>query len=303
MTRVSRNKREKYGQINITWWENTNLAGGEWWGTRLAYWWLTEVISFKTGDDPIKIPIDTVHSGNGKYPEVKPVFTKLRSVDDPTIVSSKSSLMGFPRIGDYDSYHAADFSLSVFGEDDKINVTHSEFYSAGGSARIEWDVEEYQYYVLFQPPQANIGSNENFSITLEGSVPALFIKQPGNALVKQTTTFYTEFYGKTNNTLELELNYITEKELLYQSAQRLLEKYSYGNTTFSLDYFQETIPVTDNKNLVPKSVTVDLNGKRTTNNAFIYNRLDSIPEKPLEVLGSQTHTLNDVQFYHNAFLT
>lgn len=303
MTRVTRNIREKYSQINITWWENWRLH--ERYGFPNAYWWLRDVISFKAGDDPIKIPLGEAVEEENLNTEVKTIFTNRgnESSIEPKFATSTYELKKFPRIGDYRTSHVSDFDLSVFGEDDKINVTKSEFYNAGGSVTIEWDVETYQHYVLFQPPSSNIGTNENFSITLEGSIPAMFLSLYGYMLVKRETTFYTEFYGKTNNVLELEYEFVTEKHFLYQVAQRLLEKYSYGSSTYSVDYYQEDIPITDNKPLIPQSVTIDLNGKRSTSDAFIYNRLDSIPQKPLGELGSAEHTLNDVQFYPYAFLT
>lgn len=304
MTRVSKNKREKYGQINITWWEKWGLGNGYLGYFSDALWWLRDVITFRVGDDPIKIPIGSVVEDEDLNAELKVQFTEIEDFDSPKIHHTAYRVKNFPRIGDYNTYqYNGNFQMVLFGEEDKINITQDEFFNAGGSARIDWDVETYDYYVLFQPPSSPIGINENFSITLEGSIPAMFIQQSGYMLVKKTTPFYTEFYGKTNNTLDVELGHITSYEFLYTSAQRLLEKYSYGNTSFSVDYSEEEIHIIDNKKLIPQSVSIDLNGKRTTNNAFIYNSLDSIPQKPLSELGSTEHTLDDVQFYPLAFLS
>lgn len=296
--KVSRNKREKFGRIVISWWENIHFQPYNN-GRDFIYWWLDEVISFKAGDDPIKIPIEGTDIGGGD--DSKVIVSELRRTT-PSIRHVPSSVKNFPRKGDLRLHSGNDFQMVLFGEDDNNNISQDEFYNAGGSANVEWDVDTYSYQINFQPPLEKIGVNENFSITLEGSVPSIFLRYPGSFLIKRTSTFYTEFYGKTNSVLEVELPHITEKRHLYNSAQRLLEKYSYGNTTISAEYYDK-LPIVDNKSLVPQSVVVDSLGRRSTTNAFIYNRLDSIPQKPLSELGSSEHTLDDVQFYPLAFLS
>lgn len=290
---VSRNKREKYSEIKLTWWD-TDLQGGNYLG-RDVVWWLEDHISFKMGDDPVKIPIGG-ETGEGQY---KTFFQDMHNVKG--IIRNSPSR--FPRNGDIQNGRRRTSHMEIFGEDDNRGVTESEFFNAGGDLQLEWDTDTYEMYILLSPPISKIGVNENFSITLEGSVPALMIRENGYMLVKRVTTFYTEFYGKTNNVLELDMPHVVGINIAYRVGQKLLEKYSYGNTTFSVDYFQEDIPIVDNKQLVPQTVTIDSMGRRTTNDAFIYNRLDSIPQKPLSELGSTEHTLDDVQFYPLAFLS
>ena len=290
---VSRNKREKYSEIKLTWWD-TDLQGGNYLG-RDVVWWLEDHISFKMGDDPVKIPIGG-ETGEGQY---KTFFQDMHNVKG--IIRNWPKR--FPRNGDIQNARRRTSHMEIFGEDDNHTVTSSEFYNAGGDLQLEWDTDTYEMYILLSPPISKIGVNENFSITLEGSVPALMINENGYMLVKRETTFYTEFYGKTNNVLEVDLPHVVGINNAYRVGQKLLEKYSYGNTTFSVDYFQEDIPIVDNKQLVPQTVTIDSTGRRNTNDAFIYNRLDSIPQKPLSELGSTEHTLDDVQFYPLAFLS
>lgn len=288
---ASKNTREKYSKIVLTWWDAV-LSRGNYVGRDIV-WWLEDSISFGINSPAVKIPVGG-ESGDGKY---KSFFQGVNNVDN-LITTHREA---FPRNGDIKNAWIS--MMCIFGENDNIPINKEEFYGAGGSLQLEWDTDTYETYILLTPPTDKIGNNENFSITLEGSVPALVIVHNGYMLEKKTTAFYTEFYGKTNNVLELELPHVTSQDKAFRVSQKLLEKYSYGNTTFSVDYFQEDIPTVDNKNLVPQTVTIDSTGRRTTNDAFIYNRLDSLPEKPLSELGSTEHTLDDVQFYPLAFLS
>lgn len=294
--KVTRNKREKYSKIVITWWEpfDSGVLGSR------VPWWLDEVITFKVGDDPVKIPFGGVDNDDTTYT----YFTGIERLDTLIIHDpSQDNKLRFPKNGDYDTARSRTSVMWIWGEDDNISISRNEFLNAGGGLQLDWDNETYETSILLQPPIQSIGVNNSFSITLEGSIPGLLIRENGIKFIKRSDVFYTEFYGKVDNTLEVDLRYITNRDQMYMAAQRLLEKYSYGNTTFSVDYFQEDIPIIDNKQLIPQTVTIDSAGKRSTNDAFIYNSLESIPEKPLSELGSSEHTLDDVQFYPLAFLS
>ena len=290
---VSRNKREKYSEIKLTWWD-TDLQGGNYLG-RDVVWWLEDHISFKVGDDPVKIPIGG-ETGEGQY---KTFFQDMYNVKG--IIRNWSHR--FPRNGDIQNARRRTSHMEIFGEDDNRGVTESEFYNAGGDLQLEWDTDTYEMYILLSPPISKIGVNENFSITLEGSVPALLLVENGYMLVKRVTTFYTEFYGKTHNVLELDMPHVVGANNAFRVGQKLLEKYSYGNTKFSVEYHDDRILEFDSKQLVPQTVTIDSTGKRSTSDAFIFNRLDSVAQKPLSDVGSDDFTLNDVQFYPLSFLT
>src|SRR5699024_11111600 len=219
-------------------------------------WWLEDAVSFNVGDDKIKITIDSqgedykiIHKGfYHAWEKTIDLYHTAWAVDD------------FLVKGDYQNRAVWDSMAFIFGEEDNILISQEEFSNAGGSINIEWDVEEYTYQVVIQPPHSNIGVNKSFSTTLEGSVPGIFIEHEGAMLQKRVTTFYTEFYGKTHNVLEQEYEYITNTDQLFRVAQRLLEKYSYGNTKLNLNYWEGDSMVLDNKNLVPQSVTIDSTG-------------------------------------------
>jgi len=280
----SLNKREKYSSIALTYWEVEDLTE-----KNANYLFrLDEVISFSVNDDPIYIDIEEQTTESGE--EFRFDYRIIRD-------TSRVVPQHFPRKGDTPedfptiiSGAYASSPFCVWGEDDNISITSSELTNAEGEVKLEYNVKEQKWQAVVVPPSTAIGVNENFSLTLEGSIPALAVNGAGFKYTKKTIHGYTEHYGKVSNELEIELPHITNKNQAFHALQRLLNKYNtilpqinYEYVTNLSDLGREPVRIINNY-LTPKSTSISVAGDTATVSAessVLYNPFDDLfPSAP-----------------------
>lgn len=306
------NKREKYAQINLSYWEAEDHMSEQ-----TYLFWLDDPTTFAVKGEKVVIPVSTFREkGSSEDEEVRVDFRLPFDLAwipaNQFPVRNKDKLANMPNHYDrWSVYH-------IWGEDDNIAVLPSEFSNAGGGITLEYNTEEKQYQVVVTPPQTKIGTNENFSLSLEGTVPGLAIGGLGFLYRKKTIVGYTEHMGKTTATLDLELHHVTNHKDALTSLQRLIEKYNSLQPTYTVDYIspksdpnleQEPI-VIDNNHIVPQSVSISYMGEvaaKSTSNGFAYTPFDffnfgKLRAKKFSDLQLDHITFNELQYNLHAYL-
>lgn len=280
---VTKTGREKYSEIEITWWEEERSTA-----TRFM-WWLPEDTTFSVNGEEVRIPITENDDGDTKivYEYISPI----------KIISNANS---FPVKGTQTG--SKESKIVIFGTEDNLTVTASEFRSAGGSVTLDYDPETTNHEVVITPPSENIGTNKDFSITLEGSVPAIVIAGTGTKFVKRKQRFRTSHYGKVHSTLEVDMPHVTNRDTLYDVSQRLIEKYSQDQLQFDVEWVGDEVPVLDNNVIVPQSKTVDNQGNSKSSTGFHFNRIGGLTDKTLSEISYPNVPLSQIQYYLRAYI-
>ena len=306
------NRREKYSHINLSYWEAEDHSS-----TQEYLFWLEDPTTFSVKGEKVVIPVSsyTEKSSSGDE-EVRVDFKlplELIWTSAPRFpVRGKDKLvdMGY-NLDVWSVYH-------VWGEDDNITILPSEFSQAGGSVSFEYNTEENQYEVIVTPPDQKIGVNENFSLTLEGSVPALAIGGLGYLYRKKTITGYTEHNGKVSSALDIELHHVTNKHDAFVSLQRLISKYNTLQPDYSVEYLSpksdphlEELPIfIDNNQIVPQNVGVTYVGEhalKNTSSGFAYTPFNfftygNLRSKKFKDLKLEHITFNELNYNLHAYL-
>lgn len=307
------NRRERYSKITVKYWEAEEYLDD------LEYlFWLEDVITFTTKGEEVVIPITSNSSGDteqkvdlilqthlwfGWDSDLFPVKGKDRPKDLSNIVLGEES------------------QFIIWGEDDNMTILSREFSEAGGEYGIEYNTEENQWEFRLTPPTSNIGTNSNFSITLEGSVPSLVISGLGYRYTKKEIVAHTEHYGIVDNDLEVDLDHVAGKSMALNAMQRLLQKYNtlqptydYSYMTLRDDEYLENANVEiDNNTIIPQSVSVDLQGEHAIKNAskgIPHNELGMLirdimfgtAERPLSQVSRTDVTLDEMQYNLKAYI-
>lgn len=280
---VDKTSREKYSEIQITWWEAENITSTSF------MWWLPEVQTFDVGGEEVRIPIT-----GGDSDDLKVVFNYISPVQ---IYSDASA---FP-VKDTQSGSKVS-RVHIWGEDDNIAITQTEFTQAGGSVSIDFDPETLDYELVVIPPSLNIGTNSNFSISLASAIPGAVIAGYGVKFHKRVSKFRTPLYGKVHSTLEVEYPFITNLTTLYDTAQKLIEKHHQSGIQFNFEYHGEKPHMWDNNNIVPQSVTIESNGRVKSSNGFHYNKLGNLTTKTLSEINQPNVTLGQLQYFLRAYI-
>lgn len=297
------NRREKYSEVHLTYYETTEYPISV--SESFPLFWLREPTTFKVGDDKIHIPIESqdedkkidyrlIRSLYWTYGEHFPVKDRYNENDTPNPPIKSSQ-------------------YSIWGEDDNITITSNEFSQSGGSIGIEFNTAEKQWEVIIQPPDSKIGVNENFSLSLEGSVPALVIAGAGFISKKKILKAYTEHYGRVHNVLEIELPQVGTKLQALDALQRLLEKYNTLKPEYSYEYFSATSTkekqdvLIDNNRISPQTLNVTVAGEvahKSATRGRPHNKLSSVASRSrtLDEISNPFKTLNEVQYNHQANL-
>lgn len=281
---VSKTSREKYSEIEITWWELEEVP------TSSFMWWLPDVETFSVGDEDIRVPIT---EAGGEDDETKIVYDYI----SPITIYSSTHL--FPVKNTQSGTKIS--MICIWGEEDNMSITANEFSRAGGSVSIDYDPTTLTHELVITPPQMLIGVNKDFSVTLEGSVPSAVIAGYGMKFHKRKQKVRTTHYGKVHSILEVELPYVTDRNTLYNVMQRLLEKYSASDLKYTLEYTGRKIPQLDNNNIVPQSVSVDSHENFSSSDGFQYNSLGSLTGKTLGEISRPDISLAQYQYYLKAY--
>lgn len=285
---VSKNSREKYSEIEITWYEVERISSSRF------MWWLPDTQSFAVGDDEITIPISTSGSDSEDDDETSIVYHYI----SPVRISTET--MRFPVRNTQTGTKVS--MVCIWGEEDNISISENEFNHAGGSVSLDYDPSTLEHQLVISPPQMDIGVNDQFSVTLEGSVPGAVIAGQGIKFHKRKHKVRTVHFGKVNSTLEVELPHITDKDSLYNAVQRLLEKYSKGTMEYNLEYKGKEIPQLDNNRIVPQTVSVDSYESFQSSDGFQYTNIGGLPEITLGEVSQPDITLSQFQHYLKAYI-
>lgn len=302
------NRREKYSAIEVTYWEVDDLNGGD----LYFLFWLEEVTTFSIKQENVVIPLNTMNEDDVKidYTLIRPLFRIAPQIFPVRNKLIENQVAALPQTS---------FSLySLWGEDDNITITEEEFISAGGSIYLKYNTTDSLWEVIIKPPEIKIGTNETFSLSLEGSVPALVIAGYGYKYRKKSFTAFTEHYGVVDNVLDIELNHVSGKAQALHATQRLLEKYNTVLPEFDFDYWtprdgdplQQPSAVINHNHIVPNSISVELVGEsayKSASGGIPFNPLDSlIPassnEKSLQDISNDLITLNDLQYNLRSYI-
>lgn len=272
------NKREKYAEIKLSYWEAEDFTE-----EHSYMFWLDSPQTFQVKGDKVVIPIGDYSDDNGEYRidfKYAADLAWIRASDFPVRGKDKMSEMLY-NYKWWSLYH-------IWGEDDNIAITTEEFNSAGGEISLVYNIESEQYEVIITPPSTKIGVNENFSLSLEGSVPGLVVGGLGYRYTKKSVSIYTEYRGKTDSVLEVELQHVTTLNSALSALQRLAEKYNAGQPDYSvefisdrLDPYMEADPLRiDNNLIIPQSLSLSLAGS-----AVLKNTSNGLPHVSFEMLG------------------
>lgn len=286
---VSKNNREKYSEIEITWYEVERISSSRF------MWWLPDPESFSVGDDEITIPISTSGSDSEDDDDETSIVYHYIS---PVRISTET--MRFPVRNTQTGTKVS--MVCIWGEEDNMSISESEFNRAGGSVSLDYDPSTLEHQLVISPPQMNIGVNDQFSVTLEGSVPGAVIAGQGIKFHKRKHKVRTVHFGRVNSVLEVELPYITDKDSLYNAVQRLLEKYSKGTMEYNLEYKGKEIPQLDNNRIVPQTVSVDSYENFQSSDGFQYTNIGDLPEITLGEVSQPDITLSQFQHYLKAYI-
>lgn len=306
------NRRERYSKITLKYWEVEDHLN------ELEYlFWLEDVVTFSVKGEEVVIPITAPTSGDS---EERVDFIYLTNLHY-NIISANFPIKGKESPQDMvgRDFRGGDSRFQIWGEDDNIVILPSEFSAAGGDYSIVFNTEENQWEFRLTPPTSNIGTNSDFSITLEGSVPALVISGLGYKYVKREIVAYTEHFGIVDNDLEIDLEHIADRGQALNVMQRLIQKYNTLQPTYDYaylsvrddEYLTKPPPVIDNNHIIPQTVSVDLQGEhaiRSATGGVAHNDLGTliqpwdIPDRSLSEISQPSRTLDEIQYNIRTFI-